>query len=125
MLTPSQTRIRALRGATTIERDDAELLYAATRELLTELLQRNGGTHENVVSAFFTVTPDICTAFPAQAAREMGWHDVAMLCSLEIPVPGALERCIRVLLHLELPSDQRDIRHVYLREAERLRPDRC
>jgi chorismate mutase len=88
-------------------------------------LQRNGVTHENVVSAFFTVTPDLCSAFPAQAAREMGWHDVAMLCSLEIPVPGAVERCLRVLLHLELSGDQQDVQHVYLREAERLRPDRC
>lgn len=120
---PSVTRIRGVRGATCVDLDDASAIRRATSELLGQLLDRNAATAEQVVSAFFTVTPDLRSEFPARAARHMGWSDVAMLCSVEIPVPGAMERVVRVLLHLNLPSDA-SVRHVYLNGADELRPDR-
>jgi chorismate mutase len=86
------------------------------------MLMRNGVTSESVVSAFFTVTPDLVSEFPARAARDLGWNDVAMLCSTEIPVPGAIGRVIRVLLHVEMPLNS-SLKHVYLNGAEELRPD--
>jgi chorismate mutase len=118
----SATRIRGLRGATRTPRDDSESIRAVTRELLTEMLRRNGITQDSIASAFFTVTPDLVSEFPARAARELGWDDVAMLCSTEIPVPGSIDRVVRVLLHAEFPVDG-VVRHVYLNGAEELRPD--
>jgi chorismate mutase len=115
--------IRAVRGATTVERDDAQLVCEATRELLQELLGRNGATSDQVISAIFSVSPDLRSEFPARAARDLGWDHVAMLCTTEMPVPGAIDRCIRVLLHLELGVAQRDVQHAYLRGATVLRPD--
>jgi chorismate mutase len=116
-------QLRGVRGATTVERDDVESILTATKELLTEILQRNAATKDDVVSVFFTVTSDLHAEFPARAARELGWDDVAMLCGVEMDVPNALPRCIRVLLHMTLPGERSDVRHVYLREAEKLRPD--
>lgn len=115
--------MRAARGATTVERDEAMLLCDATRELLEALLARNNASADDVLSAVFTVSSDLRSEFPARAARDLGWDHVAMLCTTEMPVPGALERCIRVLLHLELPVAQRDVKHAYLRSASVLRPD--
>jgi chorismate mutase len=119
----AERMMRAVRGATTVERDDAELVVAATRELLTELAGRNGLVLEQVISAIFTVTPDITSEFPARAARELGWVDVPLLCAMEIPTIRGLERCIRVLLHIETELPRSALRHVYLREARELRPD--
>lgn len=116
------TRIRGLRGATRAKRDDPDSIRAATRELLTEMMRRNSLSPGSIVSAFFTVTPDLVTEFPARAARELGWDDIAMLCSTEIPVPGSMDRVVRVLLHAELPLNS-SLRHVYLNGAEELRPD--
>lgn len=121
--TSSGTRLRGVRGATCVDRDESEVIRDATRDLLTQLLARNAATPDQVVSAFFTVTPDITSEFPARAARDMGWNDVAMLCSVEIPVPGAMQRVVRVLLHLNVATDA-TVRHVYLNGAEELRPDR-
>ncbi len=118
----SATRIRGLRGATRPANDDPESIRAATRELLSALLARNGIDSESVVSAFFTATPDLVSEFPARAARDLGWHDVAMLCSTEIPVPNAIGRVVRVLLHVEVPMNC-SLKHVYLNGAEELRPD--
>ena len=118
----SAMRIRGLRGATRVARDDSESVRAATRQLLAEMLLRNSLRQDAIVSAFFTVTPDLVSEFPARAAREMGWDDVAMLCSTEIPVPGSMDRVVRVLLHAELPANT-SVRHVYLNGAEELRPD--
>ena len=115
-------RIRGLRGATRPTSDEPESIRAATRELLSAMLTRNGVTSEAVVSAFFTTTPDLVSEFPARAARDLGWHDVAMLCSTEIPVPNAIGRVVRVLLHVEVPMN-RSMKHVYLNGAEELRPD--
>ncbi len=118
----SAIRIRGLRGATRAAHDDSESIRTATRELLTEMMLRNSLSRDAIVSAFFTVTPDLVSDFPARAARELGWDDVAMLCSTEIPVPGSMDRVVRVLLHVELPANT-SVRHVYLNGAEELRPD--
>jgi chorismate mutase len=116
--------IRGIRGATTVPADDPDLILTATRELLEEILAANETMRpEDIASAFFTVTEDLASTFPAQAARQMGWDLVPMLCAREIPVPNSLPRVIRVLVHwnTEIPQDQ--ITHVYLREAVKLRPD--
>jgi len=114
---------RGIRGATTVEENTAEAILAATRELLVCIVEANGLEVEDVASAIFTATPDLTAAFPAQAAREMGWHNVALLDAQEIPVPGSLERCIRVLVHWNTEKSAAEIRHVYLRGARKLRPD--
>jgi len=116
-------RARAIRGATTVESDSPEQIRRATRELLETIVARNGITSADVVSAIFTVTHDITSEFPAHAARELGWLDVPLLCTLEIPVPGSLGRCIRVLLHVDTDVPRTGIRHVYLHDARTLRPD--
>ena len=116
-------RARAIRGATTVESDSPEQIRRATRELLETIVDRNGITSADVISAIFTVTHDLTSEFPAHAARELGWLDVPLLCTLEIPVPGSLARCIRVLLHVESDVPRTGIRHVYLHGARTLRPD--
>lgn len=119
----TQRRIRALRGATTVDRDGPDEIREATRELLRMLVDRNALRTDDIISAIFTVTADLRSEFPARAARELGWVDVPLLCTMEIPVPGALQRCIRVLLHTESDASRDDLRHVYLRGARMLRPD--
>ena len=115
---------RGIRGATTVPADDPALILQATRELLEAILGENVGMQpEDVGSAIFTVTDDLASTFPAQAAREMGWDMVPMLCAREIPVPGSLPRVIRVLVHWNTEVPQSEIRHVYLRDAVKLRPD--
>ena len=116
--------IRGIRGATTVTADEPGLILQATRELLEEILEENKGMQpEEVASAIFTVTDDLASTFPAQAAREMGWSLVPMLCAREIPVPNSLAHVIRVLVHWNTQVPQSEITHVYLREAVRLRPD--
>ena len=115
---------RGIRGATTVPADDAGLILQTTRELLEAILEENEGMQpEDVGSAIFTVTDDLTATFPAQAAREMGWDMVPMLCGREIPVPGSLPRVIRVLVHWNTEVPQSEIRHVYLHDAVKLRPD--
>ena len=115
---------RGIRGATTVSADQPDLILAATRELLEAILQANAGMRpEEVASALFTVTDDLCSTFPAQAARQMGWSLVPMMCAREIPVPGSLPLTIRVLVHWNTERAQHEIVHVYLREAVKLRPD--
>jgi chorismate mutase len=114
--------LKALRGATTVADDDASLLAEATQELLHALVQRNALQPSQVISAFFTCTTDLTSAYPAEAARDMGWTHVPMLCAAELPVRGALPRCIRVLVHVDLPTDASP-RHAYLRDAATLRGD--
>jgi len=115
--------VRAVRGATTVERDEPVPIREATRELLERIAARNALTAEDVISVVFTVTSDLTSEFPARAARDMGWTDVPLLCTTEIPVRGALPRCIRVLLHVESARGRGGIEHVYLRGAAALRPD--
>ncbi|MDQ2930787.1 MAG: chorismate mutase [Gemmatimonadota bacterium] len=114
---------RAIRGATTVDSNSPEEIRHATRELLETIIARNSITSADVISAIFTVTHDLTSDFPAHAARELGWLDVPLLCTLEIPVPGSLPRCIRVLLHVESTASRADLRHVYLHAARALRPD--
>ncbi len=115
--------MRAIRGATAVAQDSPEAIDQAVRELLDQLRHQNGLQPGEVVSAIFTVTPDLSSAFPAGAARAAGWHDVPLLCATEIAVPDGLPRCLRVLLHVQRPWNGSPPRHVYLREATRLRPD--
>ena len=116
--------IRGIRGATTVSADVPDLILQATRELLEAILEENEGMQpEDVASAIFTVTDDLASTFPAQAARQMGWELVPMLCGREIPVPESLPRVIRVLVHWNTEISQSEIKHVYLRDAVRLRPD--
>ena len=119
----TELRVRAVRGATTVEADRPELIRNATRELLAEIVARNALRPSDVISAVFTVTSDLASEFPARAARELGWDDVPLLCTQEIAVPDALPRCIRVLLHVETARPRDEIEHVYLSGARALRPD--
>jgi chorismate mutase len=115
-------RTRGVRGATTAAANTREAICSATQELLRELVARNEIPIEEIGSAFFTVTDDLDAEYPAQAAREMGWFLVPLLCAREIAVPGGLARCIRVLLHVCTEKTQEQIRHIYLRDAIVLRP---
>ena len=114
---------RGIRGATTVENDSVASILAATRELLRNMAEANEALPEDVSSAIFTVTPDLRAAYPARAARELGWEQVALLDAQEIPVKGALPLCIRVLLHWNTDKTQAEVRHIYLRGAAALRPD--
>jgi len=119
----AERAVRAIRGATTVDRDEPTLIRRATRELLERIAARNGIAPTDVVSVIFTVTNDLTSEFPARAARELGWSDVPLLCTMEIPVPGALPRCIRVLLHIESTRARDALEHIYLGGARILRPD--
>lgn len=115
--------MRAVRGATCLERDDAALMSEAVGELLTEILSRNGFTTDQIVSVILTSTPDLHSAFPAAAARALSWGDIPLMCAQEIDVTGALERVVRVMVHVNTDVSRADIKHVYLRGAETLRQD--
>lgn len=114
---------RAIRGAITVETDSAAAILEATRELLARIVEINGVEVKDVASAYFTATPDLVAAFPAQAARQLGWDRIALLDAQAIPVPDSLPRCVRVLIHWNTERAQDTIRHVYLRGAAVLRPD--
>ncbi len=115
-------RLFALRGAITVERNDAEEILAATDELIRELMLRNEVDAGDLVSCLFTLTEDLDAEFPAKAARRMGLSAVPLMCAREVPVPGSLPRVIRVLVHYYAPEDHVS-RHVYLRDARSLRTD--
>ena len=115
--------IRGIRGAVVAGEDRPGEILSSTRELIKEIIRANPTFDaENVASVIFTTTPDLTSAYPAQAARQIGWTDVPLLCCLEIPVPDGLKRCIRVLIHwnTDLPQDQ--VNSVYLGQAASLRP---
>ena len=114
---------RGVRGATTAEANTPEAILSATRELLEELIAANDLAPSDLASGIFTTTPDLDAAFPARAARDLGWTDIALLCSHEMNVPGGLPRCIRVLLHWNTDKAAAEVVHVYLRGATGLRPD--
>lgn len=115
--------LRAIRGATTLDEDTKEQVYERTQALMREILARNELSPDDLVSIVFTVTGDVHAAFPATAARALGLDDVALLGAQEIAVPGALERCIRVLVHCYSERDRSELRHVYLEGATVLRRD--
>lgn len=116
-------RVRALRGATSVDNDRAEDITEATSELLARMMALNHVGAGDLVSILFTATPDLRAGFPAAAARELGLGDVPLLCASEIDVAGGLARCIRVLMHLYSERTPAELRHVYLRDAHSLRPD--
>jgi chorismate mutase len=116
--------LRGLRGATTATANTSEAILHATAELLRALQAANGFQPEDVESAIFTSSPDLTAEYPARAARLLGWSDVPLLGAAEVPVPDGLARCIRVLLHFHTTKPQRELKHIYLREAAKLRPDR-
>lgn len=115
--------IRAVRGATQVDADDAERVLAGTRELVTEVLRRNDLAGDDLVSILFTATPDLRSAFPAWAARQLGLTDVPLLCARELDIVDAMPRVIRLLAHAETPRRRAEIRHVFLHGAASLRED--
>ncbi len=114
---------RGIRGATGVRANDASSILAATRELLEQIVAANDLLVKDLVSVIFTATPDLDAAYPARAAREMGWVDTPLLCMQEMAVAGRLNRCIRVLVHWNTNLEPKQIQHIYLGEARVLRPD--
>src|SRR4051794_4061514 len=121
----SPARLQGIRGATTVAHNDANEILAATDELLRALIAANDLQPDDIVSGLFTVTRDLDAAFPARAAEDFGWNIVALLHATEIPVPGSLPRCIRLLVHAYTTRRRAEIKHCYLRGATVLRPDRA
>lgn len=115
--------VRGIRGATSVDLDTPDGIAVAVAELVNALRHENELADDEVISAIFTVTPDLVSAFPAGAARAAGWTRVPLICTTEIPVPDGLPRCLRVLLHVERAWNGTSPRHVYLRGAASLRPD--
>jgi chorismate mutase len=118
------TVCRGIRGATTASENTSEAILEATRDLLVRLIEANDIHQEDVASAIFSTTVDLNAEYPALAARQLGWHDVALMCGHEMVVPGALKQCIRVLIHWNTTRRNDEIQHVYIRGAVNLRPDR-
>lgn len=114
---------RGVRGATTVTANTREEILTATRQLLALMIRLNDVHHEDVASATFSTTTDLNAEFPALAARQLGWLEVPLLCGHELDVPGSLRKCIRVMLMWNTEKTQHEIRHVYIKEAVRLRPD--
>ena len=114
---------RGIRGAITASANEAEAIVGATSRLLREIVERNALRVEDIGAIFFTTTPDLTAEFPAAAARELGWHDVPLLCGHEMSVPGRLDKCVRVMMLVNVDVAQSAIRHVYLDGARSLRPD--
>jgi chorismate mutase len=116
-------RVRALRGATTLDHDDRDHLIVRTQELIGEVFARNELTEDDLISIVFTATDDVHSAYPAEAAREAGITHVPLLCARELEIDGGIRRCIRILIHAYTARGARDLRHVYLHEARQLRTD--
>ena len=116
-------RLLAIRGATTVDANTEEAMSPRVQEMLLAMLERNGVTHDDVVSALFTATPDLTAAFPATAARGVGFGDIPLICASEIAVPNATPLCVRVMLHVYSERPRADIRHVYLHGAQGLHDD--
>ncbi len=115
---------RGIRGATTVDENTREAILEATHELLTRLIEANDLKPEDIASVIFSTTPDLNAEYPALAARQMGWHDTALMCSHEMAVPHGLKMCLRVLIHWNTTRRLDEIQHVYIRGAVNLRPDR-
>ena len=115
--------VRAVRGAIQVEADDPEMIYAAVREMLAAVLDRNNLGSADLISMFFTTTPDLTSCFPAAAARQGDFSDVPVLCAAEIAVPGAMPRTVRLLAHVETSKARAGVRHAFLGAAAALRDD--
>ena len=114
---------RGVRGATTAEANTREEILTATRQLLALMIRLNDIQSADVGSAVFSLTRDLDAEFPALAARQLGWLDVPLLCTYEVDVPGSLRRCVRILVHWNTDKSQDQVRHVYIKDAVKLRPD--
>ncbi len=115
--------MRGIRGATTVDENSGEAILQGTRELLALMIRANGLKPDDVASAIFTTTVDLDAQFPALAARQFGWTNVALMCGHEMNVPGSLRMCIRILLHWNTDKTADEIVHIYIRGAKKLRPD--
>jgi len=115
--------VRAVRGAITVKENSRDEILENTKLLLNKIVEINQIDKNDIVSALFSVTCDLDAAFPAEAAREIGWTDIALMCTNEINVPGSLAKCIRVLVHINTNKSNNEIKHVYLGGAAALRPD--
>lgn len=114
---------RGIRGAITVEINTEDAILQATRQLLEKIILTNQLAIEDIAGIYFTATPDLDTAYPARAARELGWTDTAMMCAQEMSVTGSLAHCIRVLILWNTHVSSKDIKHIYLGDARSLRPD--
>jgi chorismate mutase len=112
---------RGIRGATTAAENTEQAIYAATREMLTQLIEANQIEEKNVAAAYFTMTPDLNAGFPAAAARQLGWNNTALMCASEIAVPDSLPKCIRALILFNTEKQQREIVNIYLNGTDVLR----
>ncbi|MBS4215861.1 MULTISPECIES: chorismate mutase [Neobacillus] len=116
--------IRGVRGATTVDANTEEAIVSATEELLAKLIEVNHIEPDSVASVFISTTEDVNAVFPAKALRNFaGWTYVPVVCMREIPVPGSLKMCVRIMMHVNTSISQEDIIHVYLKDAVALRPD--
>lgn len=115
--------VRALRGATTIDLDTPEHISQRVGALLTEMLERNGVDHDDLISMLFTATEDVVSTFPATAAREHGLGDVPLICARELSIEGGTPLCIRIMAHLTTERTREELHHVYLEGADNLRDD--
>lgn len=115
--------VRGVRGATVASENTKDAIIEAARDLLEKMAQANGIHPEDVASVFFSTTRDLNADFPAVAARQLGWIDTALMCFHEMDVPHGLARCVRILIHWNTEARADQIRHVYIRGAEALRPD--
>lgn len=115
--------LRGIRGATTVERNSSEEILAASGELLDALIKENNIDAEDIASIILTMTADLDACFPAKAVRDKGFIYVPLMCASEINVPGSLARCIRILVHVNTIKPQREIKHIYLKDAVGLRED--
>jgi chorismate mutase len=115
--------VRGLRGATTVDVDSQDQVTERSQELILRLMERNDLVEDDIVSVLFTATADVTSIFPATAIREIGFGAVPLLCAAEIAVPGAMPRCIRVLLHVHTTRTRDEMHHVYLHGAQGLRDD--
>lgn len=116
--------VRGLRGATTVERDEAENVLKATEDLVKEVAQANQVQPEDIISVLVSTTPDVRSTFPAKAVRSIeGWKYVPVMCTHEMDVPGGMPLCIRILMHANSEVPQKEVVHIYQNEAIKLRPD--
>lgn len=115
--------VRAVRGATTVNENNRKEILEKTGELLNIIVEKNAISREDIISVIFSVTSDLNAVFPAVAARDMGWTDIALMCTNEMDVPGSLRRCIRVMLNFNTKKRNSELKYIYLHEAEKLRPD--
>jgi len=117
------TQCRGVRGATTVEENTADAIWVATRQLLQAVIEANDIHEDDVASVIFTTTPDLNTAYPAKAARDLGWHRTALMGMQEIDLSDGIPMCIRVLMHWNTERTLDEIKHVYMLGAMVLRPD--